>query len=532
MNNVTTKRHITIFLLILVWIALVSYKVAVLGVQPRDVIPVTARDISLDMSFIGHGTDVNIENYLPLSTIGQSVEELEIEAPNLKYEIESDGTNRLLHVTGENIDGEQELSVSWRVHPKVVTFSLPDTLSLQDYSRNRSMHEWLTATEMVQSESEEIVELSEKLGLAESKNGREIIETAFEFAYDSLASAQFSSRTDALLALTLREASCNGKSRLFIAITRHFGIPSRLVGGLIMNNGTKRTTHQWAELYIGGEWVPFDPLNGHFATLPDNYLQFYVGDKPLFIRSANINFDYSYTIKTVMVSRNRSSLANRSILNTGRIWELFDEAGIPLSTLRILLMIPLGAIIIIIFRNVIGVHTFGTFLPVLIATSMRETGLLWGMIIFSSVILTGIFVRQFLEKYKLLHSPKLTIILISVIISLITLTIIGIKTGNRELLNASMFPLAILAITTERFCTVIESSGLKKAMIIFFWSLVVVAFCYVSMLSILIQSFVMVFPETLLLMIAMSIYLGSWNSLRLMEFIRFRKIIFAKEVTE
>ena len=34
-----------------------------------------------------------------------------------------------------------------------------------------------------------------------------------------------------------------------------------------------------------------------------------------------------------------------------------------------------------LFRNVIGVPTFGTFLPALIAASVAATGLLWGMVL-------------------------------------------------------------------------------------------------------------------------------------------------------
>ncbi len=523
------RRPITMIALICIWAALVAYKVLVLGVQPKDVIPVAARNVSLEMGFTGHGSDVSIKTFFPRSSSRQLIDSIRIDAEGMQVSVDSSGDNAEVSLRAESPKGRKLLSLHWQVQPKAIRYTLPATLHLRDYSENRAMQPWLASTEMVQHESEEIAELVELLGVSDSRNAVEIVKAAYSFSLDSLASAKFSSRTDALLALKLREASCNGKSRLFVAITRSFGIPSRLVGGLIMKNGRKRTTHQWAEVLLGGEWVPFDPLNDHYASLPDHYLQFYVGDEALFVRSANSNFNFEYAMETVMVTRKSSGVAKHSIFNTGRLWELFDEAGIPLSTLRILLMIPLGAIIIIIFRNVIGVHTFGTFLPVLIATSMRETGLLWGGVVFTSVILVGVLVRQILDKYKLLHSPKLTIILVSVIASLISLTVLGIKLGNEELLSASMFPLAILAITTERFCTVIESSGLKKAMVIFFWSLVVVTFCYISMLSILIQSIVMVFPETLLLIVAISIYLGSWNSLRLMEFLRFRKIIFGKE---
>jgi transglutaminase-like putative cysteine protease len=53
-------------------------------------------------------------------------------------------------------------------------------------------------------------------------------------------------------AAKLGEASCNGKSRLFIALARRAGIPSRLVGGVILSTGVKRTSHQWVEAYVSG----------------------------------------------------------------------------------------------------------------------------------------------------------------------------------------------------------------------------------------------------------------------------------------
>ncbi len=63
------------------------------------------------------------------------------------------------------------------------------------------MTPWLKTTEMIQSESKEIAELTEHLGIADSRNVRKIVDAAFSFAQDSLSSAKFSSRTDALLAV-------------------------------------------------------------------------------------------------------------------------------------------------------------------------------------------------------------------------------------------------------------------------------------------------------------------------------------------
>ena len=44
--------------------------------------------------------------------------------------------------------------------------------------------------------------------------------------------------------------------------------------------------------------------------------------------------------------------------------------------------------------------------------------------------------------------------------------------------------------------------------------------------SLFLQSMFLAFPELLLVVIALNMWLGKWIGIRLMEFIRFRKLIF------
>ncbi|MBF0432859.1 MAG: hypothetical protein HQK83_16360 [Fibrobacteria bacterium] len=526
MFKTLSLRHITMGLLCAVFLITVIYKIMVLGYHPRMVIPVVSYQVKLDMHMEGHGKEVNIRTFIPPSGGRQEITQLQPVSGSFHYTSEQSGNNLGARFYKSNAKGPHSLSLSYQAKNKTLSFALPESLSLSF----ESLPEWtpyLRETPLIQVRHPKVLALAKRLGISGNKNAVTIVRQAYLYVADSIQNAGFSSRTSALLALQLGEASCNGKSRLMVALLRHAGIPARLVGGLIMESGSKTTTHQWLEARLGGNWVPFCPLNHHYAEIPDRYLTLYYGDEAMFTRTANINFTYRYEMKKKMTARTQQ--ANRggvSWLNVLNLWEMFRQAGIPLDLLKVLLMIPLGAVVIIIFRNVIGIHTYGTFLPVLIATSYRETGLFWGHFIFVAVIITGFAVRFLLERFRLLHSPKLTIILVSVIVALLFITVIGILTGNKNLFAASMFPLAIMAITIERFSIVAESDGFKKAFIIFLWTLAVVTFCYISMLSVLLQSVIMAFPETLLLIIAVSIYLGSWNNLRLSEFIRFRKLIF------
>ena len=67
----------------------------------------------------------------------------------------------------------------------------------------------------------------------------------------------------------------------------------------------------------------------------------------------------------------------------------FSLFGLPLQTqflFRTLVVIPLGIFLLVVLRNVVGLKTFGTFMPVLIALAFRQTGILWGVAFFAIIV--------------------------------------------------------------------------------------------------------------------------------------------------
>ena len=270
--------------------------------------------------------------------------------------------------------------------------------------------QYLKAEEAVQSESAEVVAAMKRAN-GDTGGARDRIRRMFDAAA-SLKFRPFSGTTDALTALRLGEASCNGKSRLLVAMLRAAGIPARLVGGVVLEPGKKRTSHQWVEAYTGGHWVPFDATNRHFAELPATYLVLYRGDETLFRHTSDTNFDYGFEIARRQVPAERT-LATFAAFN---VWALFDRLGLPFSLLQTVLMLPFGALIVVLFRNVVGVPTFGTFLPALIAAAAGETGLLWGIVAITVVMLGVVGIRAALNRYGLLMSPTLAILLAGVVV--------------------------------------------------------------------------------------------------------------------
>lgn len=116
-------------------------------------------------------------------------------------------------------------------------------------------------------------------------------------------------KQDALAVLRQQSGNTGGKARLLAALLRSVGIPARLVGGLRLEDSTKRrTTISWVEARLGGQWVPLDPSGGYFAWLPNQYLTLYRGDLPLIVHSAGMSLEYDFVVHRI--SRETALAAN------------------------------------------------------------------------------------------------------------------------------------------------------------------------------------------------------------------------------
>lgn len=506
--------------------ALMGYKLVALDYAIAGLIPVVSYKVELSMLVHGHGEDINISTYLPKSDGRQTISEEENSSGAFTLALQSGPDNRLAAWSAENVTGEHGVRYAFSVQSEHIKYSISPDLPIPRYSRG-DMAEYLAGEAGIQVNDPLIDKTLDEILPDRNVPLLEALTRIHRYLQDRVRNKDFSGYTDAVTALSLREASCNGKSRAFAAFLRKLGIPSRLVGGLILQQGSKRVGHQWVEAYINGHWVPFDTINDHFAEIPSNYLTLYYGDLVLFKHTTNVNFQYFYKITKRLVPRVETQEAlSGSMLNIFNIYPIFERIGISQNLLKIILMIPIGALVTVVFRNVIGLETFGTFLPALIAAASRETGLFWGVVGFVAVIGISSIVRKFLDWLHLLHSPKMAIMLTTVVALMLTITVAGVRLGLIELAHITLFPIAIMAITAERFALMETEQGLRKAVKITGATLLVIAACYAVMDSLFLQSVFLAFPEMLSVVIALNLWLGKWIGMRLTEFVRFRTLIF------
>lgn len=498
-----------------------AYKVFALGYQLEDILPDTAWRVTVEMTLDGNLGRVRAQTFLPRDDEHQSITDVAPGSdPTFRFSEDVDGENRVGTWFGTAVPDGTRFTYAFtaRVHGR--RYELGPSLQVPE-TYPSSLTPYLRPDPDIQVDDPEIQQALADIG-ADEGSVPERLQRIFDLT-SGLRTRPFKGTTDALTALRLGEASCNGKSRLFVALARASGMPARLVGGLILEPGRKRTSHQWVEVYIGGHWVPFCPTNGYFAAMPPHYLTLYRGDHALFRHTSDVNFDWDFVVTPRQVPAS-AALESFSAFN---VWAMFDRLGLPFALLRTVLMLPIGALIVVVFRNVVGVPTFGTFLPALIAAAAGETGLFWGLVSITIVMITVALARLVIQRFGLLHSPMLAILLAVVVLTMLGTSLVAERIGIQGLTRISYFPIAVMAIASERFFLALVEQGTRSAFKELAGTLLVVFSCYLVMNSLAIQVLVSGFPEVLLWVIAANAWLGRWVGIRVLELIRFRALIAA-----
>lgn len=205
-------------------------------------------------------------------------------------------------------------------------------------------------------------------------------------------------------------------------------------------------------------------------------------------------------------------------------WVLAAKSEVNLESVYLILILPIIALAVVVFRNVIGVETFGTFTPVIVSVAFLTTGLFWGMILFAIIVATGVFFRQLFQHIHIHLVARMAMLIAVVGITMLALLIFGVHMGWGALVNISILPMVIMAGVVENFTRTQMEVGFGQALKLTFFTLFVSAFSYLCIAGLNFPSLVLVFPELTLVAILLEVVIGRWNGLRLLEYLRFYKI--------
>ncbi|MDY0068393.1 MAG: inactive transglutaminase family protein [Porticoccaceae bacterium] len=303
-------------------------------------------------------------------------------------------------------------------------------------------------------------------------------------------------------------------------------IPARMVRGIYLENRLyNQRAEEIIEIYDGKQWIFFDPKTAT-QGIPNNFFMWQRGGQSLLDTIGGYNSRVSFSVLGNDISA--KAVALKEAQSEAVALVDFNIYSLPLdkqNIFKMLLLVPIGALVVVIFRVLIGLKTSGTFMPVLIALAFIQTTLVAGVIILVSLVAVGLWIRSYLSKLDLLMVARLGAVLITVVILMAGFSVLSYKLGLDQVLTITFFPMIIIAWTIERMSIIWEEDGPREVLTQGGGSLIVSIIAYLLMTNNYIEHLTYNFPEILLIELGIIMMLGQYTGYRLTELKRFRFLI-------
>lgn len=307
----------------------------------------------------------------------------------------------------------------------------------------------------------------------------------------------------------------------------YLGVPNRGVRGVFLEEDKKAFTPDYMlEAYVNGVWKLYDIKTGKKGK-PENFVLYQRGGDSLLDVEGGENSSVLFSVMKSITSTSKLVGKRAKLANEENIFNMsvFNLPVMEQNTIKWLTIFPLAILVIVFLRNVVGIQTMGTFTPMLLALALVKTGLVPGVICFTAIITLGLIIRAILSKLNLLLVPRISAVVIFVILIMQALTILGYRFSVDVALSAVFFPIIIMAWIIERASITWEEDGPTNAGREIFYSLAVAIVTYFIVSNDYIRHIMYVFNELNLVILFVVMLLGTYTGYRLTELKRFAPII-------
>ena len=474
--------------------------------------------VELEIEARGSGQRGSVRAALPSSDAEQEVFDERQTSDRLIFTIRTERGQRTGVWSGK-FDGVHSISHGFRVQLADSPPALPTDLARKP--PKEILEAYTKSTSRFPSEAPEIAELVASIAPPAPNDPLGQMRTLLGYVTDEILTVATGS-DDALLTLSAGEGSQVGKARLLVSLLRAAGFPARIAAGLQLRAQKDARETVWAEGWLGGRWLPLSPTLGFFGARPPDLLLLKFGSATLIDETGLDAISSRYRVL-------RESLDAKEVASfmvpSNPLLAAVSLYRLPVGSqaaLRILLILPLGALIISVFRNLVGLRTFGTFMPLLIALALRELPLSLGLSLVGSVIALGIVSRLFLDRLQLLLVPRLGILLCVVVLAITAQSLLGRSYEVKDLFASVLFPVVILTMLIERFSITSAEEGVGAAVRRLAASTLIAICIYPAFRIEALEHLMFGFPELVISTMGVLVVIGGYTGYRLAELWRFR----------
>lgn len=307
-----------------------------------------------------------------------------------------------------------------------------------------------------------------------------------------------------------------GEVQALIHALEQAAVPARSAEVIPLSDGRRRqSATTLVEVWNDG-WHLFDPLSGPVSDSSELFV--WRNSMPGLLeveggRDSRVTFS--------MVRETRSALSLTNDARSDFAFSLYDLPIAEQSMFKLIMLLPVGALVVVFMRLLVGLRTSGTFMPVLIALAFLQTELLPGILSFLIIVGVGLVIRGLLSELNLLLVARIAALIVVVIGMISVFSLLSYQLGLIGGLTITFFPMIILAWTIERMSIIWEEEGPKEVLVQGGGSLLVAVLAFLVMDLAVVRHLAFTLPELHLVVLAFILVLGRYTGYRLSELTRF-----------
>lgn len=207
------------------------------------------------------------------------------------------------------------------------------------------------------------------------------------------------------------------------------------------------------------------------------------------------------------------------------------------DTLIFLITLPLVITILSFAKYVMGLKSFGIYVPVILTfmfyqfsridglTISTTRGLKYGLFITLVVFISSYISYKLVQPLTLHYYSKLAIVTTNVTVSLLLVLFLLDIINKEGILRVDIFSLILLASISERFTNLLASKQTTTAFLLSLQTILLGMFCFFVISSTSVQNAFLNYPWLILLSFPINYIIGRFTGLRLTELYRFRELI-------
>ena len=202
-----------------------------------------------------------------------------------------------------------------------------------------------------------------------------------------------------------------------------------------------------------------------------------------------------------------------------------NTAHVPQEALIYLLMLPVIATLVVLARHIIGIKSFGLYIPIIATYSLSYLGLKVGLALTIYLAIIGILTRITISKFRIHYVSRLSLVIcISTLASLSFIYLLSLFDSAQSYEKQDALAMILVISFCETFISTQIQKGFRTALYLFVETMTIAVIGSLLLKWVFTRELVLDFPYIIIITLIINLLIGKWKGLRLYEIWRFRTV--------